>query len=163
MTRLMEPMRDGDWEAVRRIYEEGIAGGNATFETEAPDYPRWDARHHRACRLVLRIGNEIAGWAALSPVSSRTVYAGVAEVSVYVDSRFQRQGVGNALLAALVQESVAAGFWTLQASVFPENEASIELHRKHGFRIVGRRERIGQRHGMWRDTILMERRTGSQL
>jgi len=157
MTRSIQPMQAADWEPVRRIYEEGIAGGNATFETRVPDYAEWDRRHHQNCRLVLKIAAELAGWAALSPVSSRAVYSGVAEVSVYVASGRQRQGIGNALLDALIRESETARFWTLQASIFPENEASIELHRKHGFRIVGRRERMAQLHGVWRDTILLER------
>jgi phosphinothricin acetyltransferase len=150
-------MAPSDWESVRRIYQEGIAGGQATFETEAPSYAEWDARHHSCCRLVFEAEDGIAGWAALSPVSPRAVYSGVAEVSVYVASRFHRQGIGAALLEALVAASEAAGFWTLQASIFPENEASLTLHRKLGFRIVGRRERIAQLHGIWRDTVLMER------
>jgi phosphinothricin acetyltransferase len=155
-------MDPSDWESVRRIYAEGIAGGQTTFETEAPGYAQWDARHHPRCRLVFRADDGIAGWTALSPVSSRAVYSGVAEVSVYVASRLHRQGIGAALLDALVSAFAAGGFWTLPASIFPENEASIALHCKHGFRIVGRRERIAQLHGIWRDTILMERRSPNQ-
>jgi phosphinothricin acetyltransferase len=154
-------MDPSDWESVRRIYEEGIAGGQATFETVAPGYVEWDARHHPRCRFVFHGDDGVAGWAALSAVSSRAVYSGVAEVSVYVASRFHRQGIGAALLDALVSASAAGGFWTLQASIFPENEASIALHRKQGFRIVGRRERIAQLHGIWRETVLMERRAAT--
>jgi len=158
MSSRVHPMEPSDWESVRRIYEEGIAGGHATFETVAPGYAEWDARHHSRCRLIFEADDGIAGWAALSPVSSRAVYSGVAEVSVYVASRFHRQGIGAALLDALVSASAVDCFWTLQASIFPENEASIALHRKHGFRIVGYRERIAQLRGIWRDTVLMERR-----
>jgi L-amino acid N-acyltransferase YncA len=146
-------MTPDDWPEVRRIYEEGIATGQATFETEAPDWATWDAAHHPAPRLVAR-DDKIIGWAALSPVSRRAVYRGVAEVSVYVSER--GRGVGDALLGALIE--AATDFWTLQASVFPENEASVKLHLKHGFRVVGRREKIAQHHGIWRDTLLLERR-----
>ena len=152
------PMRPEDWPEVRHIYLEGIAGGNATFETAAPDWEEWNRRHLDACRLVLREGELVVGWAALSPVSSRAVYRGVAEVSVYVAKAFHGRGLGLALLSRLVRDSEAAGIWTLQASIFPENVASIALHQKAGFRIVGRRERIGQMHGIWRDTVLLERR-----
>ncbi|HEV2446520.1 MAG TPA: GNAT family N-acetyltransferase [Candidatus Sulfopaludibacter sp.] len=154
------PMTPQDWDAVRAIYLEGIATGNATFETAAPDWERWDAGHSAHCRLVVRANGDVVGWAALSPVSSRHVYRGVAEVSVYVADRARRQGVGRMLLDALVSESERQGIWSLQASIFPENVASIELHRRCGFRVVGVRERIGQRNGVWRDTVLMERRAG---
>ena len=152
-------MRPDDWEPVRRIYLEGIATGNATFETNAPDWEAWDAGHLAACRLVAREGAKILGWAALSAVSRRQVYAGVAEVSVYIAAASRGTGVGDKLLGALVTASEAEGVWTLQASIFAENQASLALHGKHGFREVGRRERIAELHGVWRDTIVMERRS----
>jgi phosphinothricin acetyltransferase len=152
-------MSPGDWPQVEAIYREGIATGHATFETETPSWERWDARHLPVARLVVRAGDTISGWAALSPASSRKVYAGVAEVSVYVAHGVRRLGIGKLLLLTLVEHSEQNGIWTLQASIFPENAASIALHESCGFRIVGRRERIGQLHGQWRDTLLMERRS----
>ncbi len=152
-------MTPADWEAVRAIYVEGLATGNATFERSAPDWTKWDSGHLRVCRLVARGDGGVLGWAALSPVSARAVYAGVAEVSVYVGEEARGRGVGLALLEELVAESDREGIWTLQASIFPENEASIALHRKCGFREVGRREAIGCMDGRWRDTVLMERRS----
>jgi phosphinothricin acetyltransferase len=152
-------MTADDWPAVRAIYVEGIATGDATFETAAPEWPEWDARHLPHSRLIARKTDEILGWAALSPVSSRPVYRGVAEVSIYVAARTRCQGIGRALLQALIAESTSHGIWTLQAGIFPENTASIELHRRAGFRLVGTRERIGQMaDGRWRDTVLLERR-----
>jgi len=148
-----------DWEAVRAIYLEGIATGNATFETAAPDWEKWDAGHLQACRFVARVQGEIVGWAALSPVSARKVYAGVTEVSVYVAERARSKKVGSRLLAELVKASEREGIWTLNAGIFPENTASIELHKRHGFRVVGTRERIGCMNGRWRDVTLMERRS----
>jgi phosphinothricin acetyltransferase len=148
-----------DWPVVRAIYEEGIATGQATFETAAPEWPAWDAAHRADCRLVARQGGQIIGWAALSPVSSRCVYEGVAEVSVYIAATARRQGAGRALLAALIEASETAGIWTLQAGIFPENEASVALHQSCGFRVVGRRERLGRHHGVWRDALLLERRS----
>lgn len=148
-----------DWPAVRAIYEEGIATGQATFETAAPDWPVWDAAHRPDCRLVARRNGEIVGWAALSPVSKRDVYRGVAEVSVYVAGVARGQGIGRALLVALIDASEAAGIWTLQAGIFPENEVSVSLHVACGFRVVGRRERLGRHHGVWRDALLLERRS----
>jgi phosphinothricin acetyltransferase len=147
------------WEQVRAVYLEGLATGDATFETEVPGWERWDAAHMQCCRLVALEGVRVAGWAALSPVSARSVYAGVAEVSVYVGEGFRGVGVGRTLLEALVRESEAAGLWTLQASIFPENASSIRLHRACGFREVGRRERVGKLRGRWRDTVLLERRS----
>jgi phosphinothricin acetyltransferase len=144
---------------VRVIYLEGIATGNATFETSAPEWETWDAAHLPHGRLVARADGEIAGWAALSPISSRCVYAGVAEVSVYVAATARGSGTGRALIAALIEASEAAGIWTLQAGVFPENTASLALFEKSGFRLVGRRERIGRLDGRWRDTLLLERRS----
>ena len=148
-----------DWPAVRAIYLEGIATGNATFEKDAPKWERWDEGHLRPCRLVAYVADEIVGWAALSPVSRRPVYAGVAEVSVYVSERARGQRVGTALLYRLVNDSEKEGFWTLQAGIFPENTASIELHRRAGFRTVGVREKLGSMAGRWRDVVLMERRS----
>ena len=152
-------MTADDWGAVREIYREGIATGNATFEKTDPDWEKWDAGHLRCCRLVPRADGRVLGWAALSPVSARAVYAGVAEVSVYVAGWAHGRGVGSALLRALIQASEENGIWTLQASIFPENEPSIAIHRKCGFRVVGTRERIGLMDGRWRDTLLMERRS----
>jgi L-amino acid N-acyltransferase YncA len=153
------PLRAGDWEAVRAIYLEGIATGNATFAQSAPEWDTWDSGHLKTCRLVARSGDGILGWAALSAVSGRCVYAGVAEVSVYVAERARGGGIGIALLGALILQSELNGIWTLQAGIFPENEASIRLHRRAGFRIVGVRERLGQMNGRWRDVLLMERRS----
>jgi L-amino acid N-acyltransferase YncA len=152
-------MRPEDWPSVRRIYLEGIASRNATFETEAPSWERWDANHHRFARLIIEVNNQVAGWAALSAVSARHVYSGVAEVSVYVSSDARGNGFGKTLLAGLIEQSEKNDIWTLQASIFPENTASIELHRKFGFREVGRRERIAKLHNVWRDTVLFERRS----
>lgn len=159
MEYVIERMQSADWAQVRAIYQAGIATGQATFETSAPDWAQWDAGHLAECRLVARTDSRVIGWAALSSVSRRTVYAGVAEVSIYVAQEARGHGVGNNLLAALVVASEEHGLWTLQASVFPENEASLVLHDKHGFRAVGRRERIAQLHGVWRDTVLLERRS----
>ncbi|MCE1253309.1 MAG: N-acetyltransferase family protein [Anaerolineae bacterium] len=156
----ISPMQPADWESVCDIYLQGISGGNATFETGAPTWETWDHSHLKNCRFVARHKDEsILGWAALSPVSSRCVYAGVAEVSVYVSTLAQRQGVGRALLSELIKASEENGIWTLQAGILAENQASIELHAGLGFRLVGKRERIGQLAGVWRDTVLMERRS----
>lgn len=156
---VIEEMQPGDWAAVRDIYLEGIAAGNATFETSAPAWDEWDRHHLPVCRLVARAGAQIVGWAALSPVSRRPVYAGVAEVSIYVAAQARGQGVGKALLNALVQASEQNGFWTLQAGIFAENQASLALHKACGFRRVGVREQLGQANGVWRDVVLMERRS----
>ena len=155
----VEPMRDEDWNAVRSIYREGIATGNATFETDVPAWEAWDRGHLRACRLVAWGDGQVVGWAALSPYSSRRAYAGVAGLSIYVSASARGWGIGKALLVALVEASERAGLWTLQAGIFPENTSSIALHRACGFREVGRRERIGQMQGVWRDVVLMERRS----
>ena len=152
-------MKPTDWEAVRAIYVEGIATGNATFETEAPDYETWNRNHLNFARLVARTDAGVVGWAALAPVSSRQVYSGVAEVSVYVAEAARGMGVGIALLRSLIEESERNGIWTLQAGIFTENSASIALHERCGFRRVGRRERIGALKGVWRDVILLERRS----
>jgi L-amino acid N-acyltransferase YncA len=157
---VVEPMRPGDWPAAREIYEQGIAGGNATFESYAPSWDAWDRAHLRQCRLVARDGDRVVGWIALSPVSERAVYRGVAELSVYVGSDARGRGVGRALLQRLITDSEADGIWTLQAGVLAENEASLALHRACGFREVGRRERIGRHGDLWRDVVLLERRSG---
>lgn len=155
-------MRPDDWSAVRAIYLEGIATGNATFAQTAPDWETWDAGHLPQVRMVGRADSgDVLGWAALSAVSSRSVYAGVAEVSIYVAERARGCGVGRQLLARLIAESEANGIWTLQAGIFPENAQSIALHRRAGFRIVGTRQRLGQMDGRWRDVVLMERRSAT--
>jgi L-amino acid N-acyltransferase YncA len=155
----IEQMKVEAWPAVRVIYAEGIATGNATFETEVPSWEAWNKAHLEQCRLVARTEKRVLGWAALAPVSGRCVYAGVAEVSIYVAALARGRGVGKALLQALIAASEQAGIWTLQAGIFPENEASLRLHRACGFRQVGFRERIGQLAGVWRDVVLMERRS----
>jgi L-amino acid N-acyltransferase YncA len=158
---LIEAMTREDWPDVRRIYEQGIATGNATFETEAPEWAAWDQAHLADHRVVARLDGAVAGWAALAPVSRRPVYAGVAEVSVYVADGARGRGLGRELLGAVVRSSERAGIWTLQTGIFPENEASLALHRRLGFRDVGIRERIGEHRGVWRDVIFLERRSVS--
>jgi L-amino acid N-acyltransferase YncA len=153
-------MRPEDWPAVRAIYLEGIATGNATFEEAAPEWDKWNAGHLACARIVARPDTgDVLGWAALSAVSSRSVYAGVAEVSVYVAERARGRGIGSQLMSRLIADSEAAGIWTLQAGIFPENVGSIALHQRSGFRMVGRRERLGQMNGRWRDVVLLERRS----
>jgi phosphinothricin acetyltransferase len=155
---MIDQMRADDWEQVRSIYLEGIRSGNSTFETDAPSWEKWNEGHLPFARLVMRDEESVLGWAALSPVSKRAVYRGVAEVTVYVTESARGKGMGRALLEALIAESEKNGIWTLQASIFPENTASVELHLRCGFREVGRRERIAMLRGVWRDTILFERR-----
>ena len=155
----IRPLIPTDWEGVRRIYLEGIATRQATFETEAPAWEQWDANHQPFGRLVVTAEDEIRGWAALSKVSTRQVYSGVAEVSVYVAAASRGQGLGGALLQRLIEEGEKNGIWTFQASIFPENTTSIELHRRCGFHLIGRRERIAKLNGVWRDTVLLERRS----
>jgi phosphinothricin acetyltransferase len=152
-------MRPEDWPAVRAIYQEGIETKEATFETAVPTWAEWDTARRPDCRLVARQGDKVVGWAALNPVSGRVVYAGVAEAGIYVSEDYRGQGVGRLLLKALIDRSEEAGIWTLQASVFPENEASIRLFQALGFRTVGTRERIARQDTRWRDTILLERRS----
>jgi len=152
-------MQPEDWDAVRAIYIEGISTGNSTFEQSAPDWETWDQGHLPSCRLVARAGSEVLGWTALSPVSRRQVYAGVAEFSIYVAERARGRRVGAALLKALIELSEREGIWTLQSGIFPENTASLDLCRRFGFRIVGTRERVGCMHGRWRDVVLLERRS----
>jgi L-amino acid N-acyltransferase YncA/2-polyprenyl-3-methyl-5-hydroxy-6-metoxy-1,4-benzoquinol methylase len=155
----IRPMRNEDWLTVRDIYEAGIATGNATFETAAPAWERWDASHLAGHRLVATLDDVVVGWAALSPVSDRCVYAGVAENSVYIHPDHRGRGVGTDLLDALVSGAERDGYWTVQTGIFPENTASIATHEHVGFRVVGRRERIGQLAGVWRDTLFLERRS----
>jgi len=152
-------MFSDDWVEVARIYLEGIESGHATFETDVPSWERWNATHLPFARLIAIAGEAIIGWAALSRVSAREVYSGVAEVSVYVADKSRGQGIGRVLLEALIKESESNGIWTLQASIFPENAGSIRLHQHCGFREVGRRERIAKLRGVWRDTVLLERRS----
>lgn len=153
------PMTQAHWGAVRTIYEAGIATGLATFETAAPEWVDWNANHRPECRRVVVRADQFIGWAALKATSSRYAYRGVAEISIYVAPEARRQGVGRALLRDVVACAETNGVWTLQATIFPENEASLHLHQSAGFRIVGRRERIACLHGQWRDTLLLERRS----
>ncbi len=154
----IRPMTATDWPDVAAIYVAGIATGNATFETEVPDWAHWDAAHRDDLRLVCTDGDTVIGWAATSNVSDRCCYAGVVEHSVYVHPDRQGQGVGRRILEALIDAATGAGIWTIQTGIFPENTASVALHQACGFRIVGTRERLGQLHGIWRDVLLLERR-----
>jgi len=155
----IRPMREVDWPDVARIYLEGLETGNATFETELPDWATWDQGHLAECRLVADLGDEVVAWVALTPVSRREVYRGVVEHSIYVSRDGRGRGIGRALLMALIEAAEAAGFWTIQTSIFPENQASLTLHERCGFRVIGTRERVAMHDGRWRDTILMERRS----
>lgn len=155
----VEKMTDSDWPTVAAIYKEGIATGHATFEETVPDWQEWHAKHLPACRFVAKVDGRVVGWVVLSPVSSRCVYKGVAEVSVYVKASIRGRGIGRVLLAAVVEASEQAGIWTLQSGIFPENTASMIVHQQCGFRLVGYRERLGQMNGVWRDVVLMERRS----
>jgi len=158
MSILVQAMTEADWPAVRRIYEEGLATGVATFETRVPTWEEWDASRLPHSRFVAR-GEDVIGWAALSPVSRRECYAGVAEVAVYVSASHRRRGVGRMLVEALIMTSEANGIWMLQGATIAENTESLALQARCGFRVVGRRERIAQRDGRWLDTILTERRS----
>jgi len=155
----IEPLAPSDWDAARQIYAEGIATGNATFETGIPSWESWDAAHRADARLAAREGGKLVGWAALSRVSERCAYGGVAEVSVYVAANARGRGVGRLLLEALVRASEDAGVWTLQAGIFPENRASLAIHEVCGFRVVGVRQKLGKLGGVWRDVALLERRS----
>jgi L-amino acid N-acyltransferase YncA len=159
MTIAVSQLQPAHWPAVQAIYREGIATGHATFETDVPGWDPWDAGHLEHSRLVAAAGGEVVGWAALAPVSTRPVYAGVAEVSVYVAERGRGQGTGGVLLRAVVSSAEEQGIWTLQAGIFPENGASVALHERCGFRVVGVRERIGRLRGTWRNVLLLERRS----
>ncbi|RIV46502.1 GNAT family N-acetyltransferase [Flagellimonas pelagia] len=152
-------MRPSDWEQVSQIYAEGIATGFATFETQIPSYEHWDKSHTDHCRLVAEENETILGWAALSPVSSRCVYGGVGEVSVYIAAQSRGKGVGKMLMQRLITESEQAGYWTLQSGIFPENKASVQLHEQVGFRYIGKRERVGKLHDEWKDNLLFEKRS----
>ena len=153
------PMMECDWPYVAKIYEEGIATGVATFETKVPAYDVWDKAHMTDCRLVAESNATVVGWVALSPVSSRCVYGGVAEISVYVSKVSRGKGIGKLLLEQVIEASEKAGIWTLQSGIFPTNTGSIKIHEKVGFRSVGKRERIGKLNGQWIDNILFERRS----
>jgi L-amino acid N-acyltransferase YncA len=159
MSLSFHPLTPVDWPSIAEIYRQGIATGNATFETKVPEWPVWDQSHHEKCRLIVMSDGEVSGWAALIPVSKRSVYSGVAEVSIYIAVRFRGSGLGKLLLEKLVRESEKEGFWTLQASIFPENGASLKIHKDLGFREVGFRERIAEMNGTWRNTVLLERRS----
>ncbi len=155
----VEAMAASDWPAVAEIYRQGLDTGHASFETEVPAYEAWDRAHLERPRLVARLDGPVVGWAALSPVSDRCVYGGVAEDSVYVAAAATSRGVGRTLLTELVRRAEDDGIWTIQAGLFPENPASLALHERCGFRVVGRRERLGKHHGAWRDVLLVERRS----
>lgn len=160
MTELqIEPMTVGHWPEVARIYAAGIASGDATFETTVPDFATWDAAHLAEHRMVSLVEGRVTGWVAAVPVSDRCVYSGVVEHSVYVDPAYRGRGIGLHLLEALIRSTEAAGIWTIQSGVFPENAASLAVHQRVGFRVVGTRERVGQMGGRWRDVVLLERRS----
>src|ERR1019366_10320364 len=154
----VRPFRDDDWPAVRAIYADGIATGNATFETEVPAFERWAAAPPPEYRFVATRGDEVVGWVAAAPVSGRCACAGVLEDSVYVNARARGNGIGHRLLETLIADADDRGIWTIQSGVFPENVASLQLHGRCGFRVVGTRERLGQLDGVWRDVLLVERR-----
>jgi phosphinothricin acetyltransferase len=156
---MVRDLRRDDWPEVARIFREGIETGNATFETEVPSWEEWDATHLPEHRFVAVRDGGVVGWTALLPISSRECYAGVAEVSTYVTAEARGEGIGAELLTAVIDSSERGGVWTLQTGVFPENEVSLRLLRRFGFRVVGTRERIGQLHGIWRDVVLLERRS----
>ena len=158
---MIRNLEESDAIAILDIYQQGLDTGEASFETRAPDWGTWDKKYHRNCRLLAEQNDHILGWSALAPVSPRDCYRGVAEVSVYVSSNHLGRGIGNILMAALVEASEEKGIWSLNSSIFPENEATLRLHLRHGFRQVGVRERIAQQHGRWRDTMILERRSTS--
>jgi L-amino acid N-acyltransferase YncA len=155
----IEELRPEHWPGVERVYAQGIATGNATFETEVPSWEAWDAAHLPAHRFVALHDGLVVGWIAVSPVSERCVYGGVVENSVYVAEEARGRGIGHRLLQELVASTEAAGIWTIQTGIFPENDVSIRLHERVGFEVVGRRRRLGKLHGQWRDVILLERRS----
>ncbi len=157
-------MEQSDWETVSRIYQQGMDTNKATFETECPSWELFNESHSMECRLVILLDNDVIGWAALSPVSDRCIYTGVADISIYIENQHTGKGAGTALMQALIQQSEKAGYWTLQSGIMSDNTQSVKLHEKCGFRLVGFRERIGKdRFGIWRDTLLFERRTANEL
>ncbi|MCK1997414.1 N-acetyltransferase family protein [Psychrobacillus psychrodurans] len=157
---LIRNAKKEDWDEIKYIYELGISTGLATFETQAPStYEQWVLKAHSECILLAHDESQILGWCKISPISDRSAYAGVGEVSIYVHPKAQGKGVGNLLLKSLIDKSEEQGFWTLQASIFPENKNSVYLHTKNGFREVGVREKIGKLNGVWRDNVLLERRS----
>jgi phosphinothricin acetyltransferase len=156
---MIRNLHHNDAGAVLEIYRQGLDTGEASFETEPPNWPTWDSKYHEFCRLVWEQDGEVTGWAALAPVSARDCYRGVAEISIYIATRCLGRGIGSELMAAIVAESENQGIWSLYSSIFPENQATRRLHLKHGFREVGIRERIAQRDGRWRDTLILERRS----
>ena len=160
---VVRPMAATDFEQVRRIYALGIATRNATFETEVPEADALDTKWIRGQRWVVTLDGAVAGWAAMTAVSTRECYRGVAETSIYIDTAVSGRGLGRQLLAHQIEAALAGGFWTLQTAIFPENQASLALHHRAGFRDVGRRERIAQLDGVWRDTILLELRAGGTM
>jgi L-amino acid N-acyltransferase YncA len=156
---VLEELRPEHWQEVVRIYADGITTGNATFETDVPSWEQWDRAHMAEHRFVALRDGALVGWVAVSPVSDRCVYGGVVENSVYVDEQVRGQGVGRLLLKRLIASTEEAGIWTIQTGIFPENETSIRLHERVGFEVVGRRKRLGKLHGVWRDVLLLERRS----
>jgi phosphinothricin acetyltransferase len=157
-------MKEDDWEDVARIYQDGLDTHVATFQTSCPTYEEWDKAHLKICRFVITQDGKVAGWTALSPVSSRCVYGGVAELSIYMDGKYRKSGLGTKLLGHLIHESEKAGIWMLQSAIIQENLASLNLHRKCGFRNVGYREKIAKDYtGVWRNTVMMEKRSCSSI
>lgn len=155
----IRPLQKEDWQTVRKIYQQGMDTGIATFETQVPDWEIWNAKFLEACRLVADADGKVVGWAALSPTSKRAVYQGVVEVTIYVDLNQTGKRIGTQLMSSLVKASEEAGFWTLQSSIFSENKSSIKLHQRAGFRIIGTRDKIAKRGGIWKDTVFLERRS----
>ncbi len=158
---VIRKLMENDWEKVRAIFIEGIQTGNATFQTEAPTWEEWDASHTANCRHVAVLEDQVVGWVALSPISSREAFSGVAEVSIYISGSATGMGIGGKLLEHLIEESEEQGFWTIQSMIFPENEGSIHLHKKYGFETVGTRKQMGKLNGVWRDVVLLERRSST--
>jgi L-amino acid N-acyltransferase YncA len=156
---IIDAMHEDDWEQIQRIYLEGLATGQASFETTAPTWESWDMAHHKHSRLIVRQSDKVIAWAALAPTSRRSCYAGVAEMSLYVSTDYHGRGIGKLLLGKLIESSERHGIWSLYGSTFPENQRSLRVQFANGFREVGRRERIAQHNGVWRDTIITERRS----
>lgn len=148
-----------DFDSVSEIYSQGLNTGIATFETEVPDWEKWNVKFHSNCRILAELNNEVAGFAVLSPVSNREVYKGVAEVTIYVKDKHRGKGIGKKLLEELISQSEHNGYWSLQASIFPQNIASIKIHQNCGFRLIGKKEKIGKRHGIWYDNLIFEKRS----